>query len=81
MRCWKGVNMIEIESYKVCMIDNKPIGESQAYKVLVDEIGEERAARWTYDYIVKEGSAELRQVAEIITGGVPPAIYRKGESA
>jgi hypothetical protein len=43
--------MIQME-LDVCIIDNKPIDESQAYRVLREEIGEEYANRWVRQIII-----------------------------
>lgn len=40
--------MITHAGIRICCIDDLPIDRSEAYKVMVKEMGEERANRWTY---------------------------------
>lgn len=70
--------MIISASYRICTIDDKPIRESEAFRTLLEEHGIREAVRWTeritvnFEEIRKRGSAELNQVVDIITNGVPP---------
>jgi hypothetical protein len=43
--------MIQME-LEICLIDNKPIDESQAYRVLRDEVGDEYARKWVRRIVI-----------------------------
>lgn len=44
--------MIESASYRICVIDGKPVEESKVYQTIVQEFGEETAEKWTDEVIV-----------------------------
>lgn len=55
----------------------------ETYEIVDRWFGRDISGKLLYEYddIMEHGSDELKDLVRIITGGTPPAIYKKGESA
>ena len=55
----KGVDAMIQAEFQVCILDEKIIEDSEIFKVLVKEIGEENALKWTYAAVVPLDETEV----------------------